>query len=200
MSKILLEIPRQGFELIRDRIGIILADEIAGQFAIHADPERNPKVFVERLTAIDSGELPILNILYSGSNYGGNTAIDSDGKNTYHIDLYANAKTKIAKKGDAEAMDRLGRNLGMIRAILESPHYVVLDFPRPFIMGTEVSSIKIQDPKDNKDAKNNVMGRLTFEVAASEKVELIQAIEAEGYDTQVKLHETDKGFVYVIDN
>ncbi len=200
MSKILLEIPPQGFELIRDRVGEILADEIAAQFVIHGDPERNAKVFVERITPIDKTELPLINVLYSRSGYDNNSAINSDGKNTYNIDVYTSAKTKIAKKGGAESMTRLGRILGIIRAILESPFYLTLGFATPFIMRTEVTGIEIQDPRDNQDAANIVMGRLIFVVDASEDVEQIQPVTAEGYDTQVKLHETEKGFVYVTDN
>lgn len=200
MSKITLEIPPQGFELIRDRIGEILADEIAAQFAIHNDPERNPKVFIERITPIDKTELPLVNVLYSRSGFSNNSAINSDGKNTYNIDVYTSAKTKIAKKGGAESMARLGRILGIVRAILESPFYLTLGFAPPFIMSTEVTTIEIQDPRDNQDAANTAMGRLIFVVDASEDVEQIQPVPAEGYDTQVKLEETEKGFVYVTDN
>ena len=200
MSKILQEIPPQGFELIRDKIGEILADEIAAQFAIHGDTERNPKVFVERITPIDKTELPLMNVLYSRSGYDNNSAINSDGKNTYNIDVYTSAKTKIAKKGGAESMDRLGRILGIIRAILESTFYLTLGFSTPFIIRTEVTGIEIQDPRDNQDAANTVMGRLIFVVDVSEDVEQIQHVTAAGYDTQVKLHETEKGFVYVTDN
>lgn len=200
MSKITQEIPPQGFELIRDKVGEILADEIAAQFAIHGDAERNAKVFVERITPIDKTELPLANVLYSRSGYDNNSAINSDGKNTYNIDVYTGAKTKLAKKGGAESMDRLGRILGIIRAILESPFYLTLGFATPFIIRTEVTGIEIQDPRDNQDAANTAMGRLIFVVEAAEITEQIQPRTAEGYDTQVKLEETEKGFVYVTDN
>ena len=200
MSKITQEIPPQGFELIRDKIGEILADEILAQFAIHSDPERDATVFVERITPIDKTEMPLINVLYSRSGYDNNSAINSDGKNTYNIDVYTSAKTKIAKRGGAESMLRLGRILGIIRAILESPFYLTLGFTTPFIMSTEVTSIEIQDPRDNQDAANTVMGRLIFVVEAAEITEQIQPVTAEGYDTQVKLDETEKGFVYVTDN
>lgn len=200
MSKITLEIPPQGFELIRDKIGEILADEILAQFAIHSDSERNAKVFIERITPIDKTEMPLINVLYSRSGYDNNSAINSDGKNTYNIDVYTSAKTKVVKRGGAESMARVGRILGIVRAILESPFYLTLGFAPPFIIGTEVTGIEIQDPRDNQDAANTVMGRLIFVVDAKEDVEQIQPVTAEGYDTQVKLDETEKGFVYITDN
>jgi len=202
LSKILIEIPPQGFEIIRDRIGEILADELVKQFTLHADPERNPDVHIERLGAFDKTELPAANVLYARSDFGGNTAIDSDGKNQYHVDVYTNAKATAGERGDSKSMQRVSRILGIFRAILESPHYLTLGFAAPpgFIMRTKVLSIEIQDPKDNPDSKNTSMGRLTIQVDAVETVEQIQPRDAEGYDTQVKLEETDKGFVYVIDN
>ena len=200
MSKITTEIPFQGFELIREKIGEILADEILAQFAIHADPERNATVFIERIIPIDKTETPVVNILYSRSNYDGNTPVNSNGKNSYNIDVYARAKTKIAKSGDTQAMSNLTRILGIVRAILESSHYLTLGFVPPFVMHTEVTSIEIQDPKDNQDGANIMMGRLMFVVDAVEDTEKIQPREAEGYDTQVKLEETDKGFAFILNN
>ena len=186
--------------MIREKIGEILADEILAQFAIHADPERNATVFIERIIPIDKTETPVVNILYSRSNYDGNTPVNSNGKNSYNIDVYARAKTKIAKSGDTQAMSNLTRILGIVRAILESSHYLTLGFVPPFVMHTEVTSIEIQDPKDNQDGANIMMGRLMFVVDAVEDTEKIQPREAEGYDTQVKLEETDKGFAFILNN
>lgn len=200
MSKITTEIPLQGFELIRDKIGEILADEILAQFAIHADPERKANVFIERIIPIDKIDTPVVNVLYSRSSYDGNIAINTDGKNSYNIDVYAKAKTKIGKSGDVQAMSNLTRILGIVRAILESPHYLTLGFVPPFIMHTEVSSIEIRDPSNNQDAANIMMGRLIFVVDAAENTEKIQPVAAEGYDTEVKLEETDKGFVFILNN
>ena len=97
-------------------------------------------------------------------------------------------------------MSNLTRILGIVRAILESSHYLTLGFVPPFVMHTEVTSIEIQDPKDNQDGANIMMGRLMFVVDAVEDTEKIQPREAEGYDTQVKLEETDKGFAFILNN
>lgn len=200
MSKITIAIPEQGFELIRDKIGEILADEIAQQFVLNPDPEINATVFIERIIPIDKSEPPVVNVLYSRSNYDNNTAIKGDGKNTYNIDVYVKGKAKVGTKGDAVAMVRLGRILGILRAILESPHYLTLGFAPPFIKNTTVTDIQVADPRDNQDAANMMMGRLVFTVDAIEVTEQIQPVAAAGYDTQVKLSETDKGFVYISNN
>lgn len=200
MSKILTEIPPQGFELIRDQIGIILADEFAAQFAIHGDADRNAKIVSERITPIGKEELPLINILHARSSYDNNTAKDSDGKNFYNIDAYTSAKSTDVKDGDSAAQARLGRLLGMVRAILMSSHYLTLGFAAPFIMRTEVLDIEIADPRDNQDSANMMMGRLVFQVDAGETVDQALPTAAEGYDTEVKIELTDKGFLYIVDN
>lgn len=200
MSKITTEIPPQAFELIRDQIGVILKDEFEAQFVIHNDPDRNPTVSSERIVPVDKADVPLVNILYARSSYDNNTAVNADGKNFYSIDVYTSAKSTVAKRGDTTAQIRLGRLLGMVRAILASPHYGTLGFANPFIMRNEILDIEIADPRDNQDSANMVMGRLVFQVDAPENVEQIQPKVAEGYDTQVKIEETDKGFVYVLDN
>ena len=200
MSNITTEIAPQGLEIIRDRIGEILADEFAAQFIIHGDPDRNPKIFIERITPIGKEEFPLISVLYSRTSYDNNTAVDADGKNFYNIDIYTGARSTLAEDGDSKAQKKLGRLLGMVRAILASPHYIRLGFTPPFIMRTEVLDIEIADPRDDQNSSNMVMGRLVFQVDAPETVEQIQATVADGYDTVVKLDETDKGFVYIINN
>lgn len=200
MSKITTEIPPQAHEIIRDRIGEILADEFAAQFVLHGDEDRNPKVFIERIVPIGKEEVSLISVLYSRTSYGNNTAVDMKGKNFYNIDVYTLAKSTLTEDGDSKSQKKLSRLLGMVRAILASPHYITLGFARPFIMNTEVLDIEIADPRDNQDSANMVMGRLVFQVNAPEEVEQIQPTVAEGYDTEVRLDETEKGFLYVIDN
>ncbi len=200
MSKLTIEIPPQASELIRDRIGEILTDEFAAQFLIHNDADRNPQVVSERIVPIDKSEVPLVNILFARSSYDNNTARDADGKNFYSIDVYTSAKSTAAKRGDSTAQNRLVRLLGMVRAILASPHYIKLGFASPFIMRTEILDIEIADPRDNQDTANMVMGRLVFQVDAPEITEQIQPTVAEGYDTVVKVNETERGFVYEINN
>lgn len=200
MSNITAEITPQGFEIIRDRIGEILADEFVAQFAIHSDSDRNPDVFVERITPIGKEEFPLVSVLYSRTSYDNNTAVSMKGKNFYNIDVYTGARSTSSEDGDSRAQKKLGRLLGMVRAILASPHYIRLGFAPPFIERTEVLDIEIADPRDDQNSSNMVMGRLVFQVDAPETVEQIQPTLAEGYDTQVKLDETEKGFVYIIEN
>lgn len=200
MSKLDLIIPVQGVELIRDRIATVLKDEIANQIVLGADTEIDAAVFVERIVSIDKSEMPLINILFSRTSYDNNTAINADGENTYHIDVYTKAKATVGKRADNTSMERLMRILGVCRSILESPHYLTLGFAPPFIMSTRVATIDISDPRDNQDGSNTNMGRLVFMVDAVEVTEEILPRVAEGYDTTVTIEETDQGYVYVLNN
>jgi len=126
MSKLTAIIPAQGFELIRDRIAVILVDEIANQITLGIGAEFNAKVFVERIVPIDKSETPLINVLYSRTGYDNNDFDSSDGQNTYHIDIYAKANAKPSTNSEADnlAQVKLARLIGIVRAILESPHYL----------------------------------------------------------------------------
>ena len=195
-------IPSQNVELIRDRIGEILADEIANQFVLDPNPEINSRVFIERIQPIGLSDVPVINLIYARTGYDNETAITSDGENAYHIDHYTKGKANpgVGKKGDETAKKRLLRNIGITRAILESPHYLTLGFVPGFIMQTRVASVEIADARDDQDASNMVMARLTFMVKAVEVTEGITPRIAEGYDTTVFLDETDLGHLYILDN
>ena len=123
MSKLTEIIPPQSFEIIRDRIGEILKDEIDNQIVLGAPAEIASTIFVERTHPVDHSETPLINVLFSDSDYDNDTANDTDGENIYHIDVYAGAKGMVGESGDKRGMLRLERILGVIRSILKNPEY-----------------------------------------------------------------------------
>ena len=62
-------IPAQQYETIRDKIGLILYEELVNQFTLTTDEDLNVKVFVERFVAFDKTDFPCLNVVFSGGNY-----------------------------------------------------------------------------------------------------------------------------------
>ena len=101
--------------------------------------------------------------------------------------------------GDQASMFKVQKILGVCRAILSDPRYKTLGFEPPFVMNRHVENIESPKPK-NSDLKSVVMARLPILVRLPENVELLTASLIEGYDTQVKLAETDKGYKFVGDN
>ena len=56
-------IPPQQFEIIRNKIGLILFEEIGNQFVLTADEKINAKIFVERFIPFDKTDFPCINVL-----------------------------------------------------------------------------------------------------------------------------------------
>ncbi len=196
MAELKQEIQAQSFELIRDRIGAILADEIINQFTvITTNPDLNATVFVERFTAFDKSELPAINVLFSSADYLPATPVSDDGNYEFYVDVYTSGTASDGERGDKNSASKLHKLLGVCRSILRTPYYLTLGLPG--IVGhTSVGTIQVMEPKNNQDATNTIWGRLVFKVKAIEGVELQETVVADGFITQVKLNLTDKGYLY----
>lgn len=196
MSKINYQIPEQNFELISKKVGAIIFLELPIQY-----PSPNtPKVFLNRIVPFDASELPAINVIYGGSRYPSKDRESRDSNDTILIDVTEKGIASDTGRGDALASDKLNKLIGIIAYILESTEYENLDLPVPLIRRTQIESINIIDPTKTGDNNNTVSGRLTFRVDAIESSILKQPTPAEGYTTNVKLDETDKGYKFIIDN
>lgn len=198
-------IASQAFERIRDRIGEILADEIANQAELDEEhgSDIEATVYIERSAAFGHTELPAVNVMLARGQYGGDggdNAITSDGTYNYNIDCYCLSKSKVidgeTNQGDQLASVKLHRLLGVVRAILRNARYKTLGFATPYIMQVKVGDIQLSDQLNINDTLNVMMGRLTLIVRVAENHELIEPSLIAGYDTQVKLGLTDKGYVF----
>ena len=189
-------IPPQQFEIIRNKIGLILFEEIGNQFVLTADEKINAKIFVERFIPFDKTDFPCINVLLSDGNYENQNTKTSDGSYSFFIDVYTAAKTTPALWGDSEATFRLHKLMGLCRAILANPQYRNLGFAVPKISRTKVDSIGIKEPQNNQDATCSIMGRLTFTVRANEDTQLLGANLINSYKTQALLNLTDKGYLF----
>jgi len=195
MAKITQIIPTQRFELIRDRIAQILALELANQAVLQSNTLFNGKVWVERFIRFDKTELPAINVYFSDASYDHNTAITARGTNTYNIDLHCSAKHENGSDGDKLSMFKLQKLAGVIRAILEDPAYIRLDFANGVIQHTSVSSLRVSEPSQ-EDSFLITSGRLVFTVLSNENTRDLQPIDASEYTTSVTIGETDKGFYF----
>lgn len=199
MSKILDPIPPQGFELVRDRIALILADEIANQYLLTANEDINATVFLERTVPVDHTECPVVNVSLRTANFADHVAINTDDTVFFNIDVYHKSKTEGDSKGDSLSNLKLQRLLGLCRAILENPVYKRLDFNGvAFIQNRHFESMEIAEP-GKQDALSTSMGRLVFSVRIPEVTQLVLTTIAGGFDTSMKMELTDKGYTFTVD-
>lgn len=200
MSKIVNPIPPRAFELIRDRIGEILISELASQTAMTYDENLDATVHVEKTVPFQAVEFPAVNVALSRGGFDNATILKKDGNYTYHIDVWTRAKSTDSDGGDSLSMFKLHRLIGVIDAILSDHQYNTLGFEKPFISRVFVDEIGIAEPKRTEDAESVMMGRLMFQVRVPENVETLEASLIEGFDTQVKIGKTDKGYIFSGEN
>src|SRR6478609_6993711 len=110
----------QAYEVVRDRVGRILAEELENQYALSGnDREFKVSSWIERMVPFDKTELSAVNVCLAEGSFDGDTVIQSDGTYRYYVDVYVNAKSKNDEDGDVRAMYKLHRILGLCRAIIK---------------------------------------------------------------------------------
>ena len=196
MPQITLPIQTQSFELVRDRIGEILADELPEQAILIGDTDLNATVFRERFVPMSSTELPAVNVYLARGEYNKLTNINQDGVYSYNIDVYTSAATTNDERGDSLAMVKLQKLMGVVHGILSHQAYLTLGFAPGLIGHRSVKGLAIQQPGKGKDAESVVMGRLMFDVKAADVNERVQGTLIAGYQTTVKLHESEQGYFW----
>lgn len=204
MSVITEVIPPQSFEVVRDRIGRILADEILNQYTTSGNHDLNALNWIERFIPFDNTELPSVNVMLAEGTYSGQTVVQVDGTYRYYIDCYVNAKTDALTPGDSKAMSKLHRLMGVCRAIIEDARYKTLGFATPdgFIMNRHIESIQFREPNQKEhDMMSSAMGRIILSVKMPEYPGgFVQPTNATSFRTTVKLNGTEKGYMWFREN
>jgi hypothetical protein len=204
------------FELIRDAIGQLLTAEFANQKSLcdalaEAQSEESGddvvssgiaiNTYLERTTPIDKEELPLVNIIYSDTDFSNeSTSFTSVGDNKYLIEVYVSGVSNSAMSGDKKAAFLLAKIMGMIRTILMNDQNLFLGFSDKFIQGRRVKSMTRTAPRIANDSLNTLSGTLEVHYLAEETTELGEGTLENLLDTVVKLSTTEKGYKYEIIN
>lgn len=191
-------IAEQAYEVVRERIGLILATELESQVTAFGNYEADAEVWIERLIPFGNDEMPAINVQLAQGTFDNQTVKQTDGTYTFHIDVHQSAKTigkEKVEQADYLALIKLQRKLGLCRAIISDARYVTLNFARPFIMYRSIKSMNIAN-RDAQDVTMSVWGRLALEVRVPEVVNLLNLTDLALYETSVKLFETDQGYVF----
>lgn len=197
-AKITSQIPDQNFELIRDRIGLILGEELRNQYLLNPNYPKVHKVWVERCLPFDSEtEIPTVNVNIAKTVYDQKTSRHMAGETTFNIDVYTAADTQGGNAGDQLAMLLMNKIIGMIRVILSSPVNLTLQFAPGIIAGTMVEGFFIGDKSVVKDALSNVIGRIQFTVRAVEQIVYTDIpVPITNVTSTLLLGESEMGMVY----
>lgn len=188
-------IPEQGFEKVRDAIGAILATELANQKILQGFAEEI-NLYVGRMTPFAQAEVLMINVLIDSANYSNHNERNTNGSTNFFIDIYSTGKESDGEDGGFASSKRRDKFVGMVRYILQDHHYKILDLPVGLIAGTEVSGFENFESKNNQDAANVTMTRLSFAVRIIENQSLWAGTNISAIFTNVKLDLTTKGYKY----
>jgi len=188
------------FELIRDKIGEILALELANQANLASDEDFNATVYIERFTPPNYTECPMVNVVFTNVPYDYSDIEVQRGKITYYIDVYSQAVTSPTKRGDKTASLQLHKLIRAIRYILQSVEYHTLGFDDGVVLNVDkVSNIQISEPQNTQDGNGIILGRLTVQILANESVTEIEGRAFEGSDTSIDM-EDKTGYKITVNN
>lgn len=198
MSNIVKPIVQREWELIRDRLGLILAQELATQAQLDYNDVlfSLPDVYIERYIPFNHTEMPAINVMVAQGEYTQETQETQDGTWTFYVDGYQKATDEDGQRGDQYAAMRLQRLMGVCQAIIMDSRFKTLLFEPGAISNRRVVSIMMADPTKAMEATNAVMARMTVEVRVSDDVELVDSIALADYATQAQLSDTAIGYLW----
>lgn len=195
MALINYEIPTRSFELIRDRIAQIAADELARQAAITYEDLFMLPVYAQRNKPFNPDEQRMVNVTCESGKYDNHTAIDSDGEFIFYIDVFGTGSYNDTDDGDKVASFETQRIAGVLQGIFSDPQYLTLGFARPFIMRSKITGFEPGTIERN-DSANIAVCRTTLVVKASQSEVTQPVIDNFETSTQVFLYETELGYLY----
>lgn len=199
---------QDNFEIVRDKISLILANEIASQQVLaEAADKENPadwklRIFMERtnpwelFSAVDNS--PIINVLYDNSRFNessSDTVERQKSEATYNLDCYGYGVTSESldvgqNPGDKVAAFQVQKAVRLVRNILMSAKYIYLDL-RGLVWKRWPQSINIFQPQiDDRSVANIIAARIALSVEFNEFAPQITGEDLEFISIDIKRSET----------
>lgn len=191
MASIITElIPDQPFQIIQNRIGEILLEEITAQHALQS-LESSFELFVERIHPYDVSEDVVITLACREQDNEEYTQQSSQGKNLYFIDIFCGGIESADRSMSEDVRLKLFKYVGIVKYILNSGKYPTLGLPRGLIGNKHVKKVTFDTDYSNWGNHSNYDGagirfcRILFSVMAKEETELWQGIPLQGNDSVV---------------
>jgi hypothetical protein len=203
-------IAASNFESVRDRIALILKTEMDNQSLLRGTVQTPPlpvipnlnytaSFYTERFTPVDKTEGNVITVDLFDISTSDQTPVSQSCECTYNIDIYTGAK-ETTTEGYYNSAVKLQRLAGLVRHVLQSPYNDRLQFANGIIERRSVSKIQFARVNDEQDAAFQRMARVTLVVKINENQNGITPITAGGYDTEIKIEETEQGYYLTYNN
>lgn len=184
------QIDSGNFEIVRNQIGIILAEEIYNQLDISGN-DMHLGIFLERTIPIDNSEEAVINISVANVDYQDHNLVSMQGSYNFFIDVYA---VQIDSPYKVQTL------LNYIRYILSNQRYRTLDFAPGFIGGTYVNSFEIETKLLAQDSDFTRTSRLMFNVRIMESENMNVGENFYLNETNYKICESELGYKVILKN
>lgn len=189
-------INQRNYEIIRDRIGAVLALELLNQESITYDELFDTPVFIQRSKPVNQEEERIINVSVDQTQYSGQTVISANGNHTFFIDAIVTGFSTDTSRGDTTAAYECQRLSGVLEAILEDPQYITLGFEPGFIGRCQVTDVSPGSIERGESTELNVV-RITYTVLSFQQEPTGTSIPLLQNLTTIYLNGTEFGFQYV---
>lgn len=205
MANLITEIiPDQPFQIIQNKIGEILLEEITAQHALQS-LESSFELFVERIHPYDVSEDVVITLACREQDNQEYTQQSSHGQNLYFIDIFCGGIESSNRSLSEDVRLKLFKYVGIVKYILNSGKYPTLGFARGLIGNKHVKKVTFDTDYSNWGNHSNYDGsgirfcRILFLVTAREETELWQGIPLQGNDSVVYTG-TNKGTQLTFNN
>lgn len=205
-AKLTQAIAPQKFELIRDRVALILYREFIKQSTLQTlvDVQQlliKTTFFTERFSPLNPGEMSAIVIFLLSGDYDNPHPQTQTGTYLFALDIFVKRQNESTKDGEKWAAADGQKLAGFIRAILQSPYWIRLGFEpskgNVFVNKSNVVSVKRMEEENTKDNQNTIMYRVLLEVVANEETEGINGLPLDRNTAILKIAETEVGYQYI---
>lgn len=205
MASIITElIPDQPFQVIQNRIGEILLEEITAQHELQ-ELDSSFAFFVERISPYDVSEDVVITIACREQDNQEYTQQSSLGQNMYFIDIFCGGIESENQSMSENVRLKLFKYVGIVKYILNSGKYPTLGLPKGLVGNKHVKKVTFDTDYSNWGNHSNYDGsgirfcRIIYLVTAREETQLWEGIPLQGNDSVVYTG-TNKGTQLTFNN
>lgn len=193
-------IEKQLFEQVGLNVGRILAAEISSQATLKNNPLLNAVVWNERFTPFDNSEMPAVNVSFAGYDNVEYNPVTDMNKCLYNIDVFTSGDASLNNDSEIVTGDLDSRTInkeivGIIRAVLRSSKYKLLEVPKGRIRTHNIEKVMVSH-EYYSDTNFLTMTRISLSVILYEDNVLDSTRTLNGNTTNVKISSTNKGYFF----
>lgn len=179
MAKIAYKIGEGQFSLVMKKIAAILLVEFAAQIVLEND-FLPTSVSYDTEGSVNEGDIPFVSVNW----------LKFDNKDDYR-QLQSNTNHFFIDV-KAKGYDTVRKIIAVIRTILKSEQYILLDFDPGFISETNIISAGVTFEESNKDSQGIISGGLTYQCLINEDNDSPVSTEFNETLYELSINETDK--------